>query len=616
MSNDMLKILIESACENGSINQTDRNLIEHKAQQMGISKDQVDKMIEEALAKRLDGNDDELKSGFISLEDEEKEQTPPPPPPPPPPPVDETKQKSKFTDVKPLSTQGAMSIVSQAKLHGKWIIIKRIKPKYKDNPKYKELFMREFENAYHLDHPHIVRLLDKGEDEEGLFYTMEYVDGRPLSQLFTHTGINNDSIAESVARQILDALGYVHKKQIFHRDLKPDNIYVTFRGDNVKILDFGLAAADNFDDDLLKVGTPRYAAPEQMQKGFDVDQRADIFSFGKIFLEMLTGKVEPSAAAEIKNNAYKYIITKAFAEKPADRFHNCDEIIRLLNNPQSAPVVETKNTLKDTTKNNNKPIKNTEPKPPKDPKKTPWLLIILAIVVIGGGIGSYFIFFHNKDGNTNIFNGNNNKTEQLISKGDSLYNVGEYVDAKSVYESIDDKNDHVTSQIVTLNDAIDDYNAAKSVFDQKNIARAKKLFKEILDKYPDFVDAKEMLDECNKIISNANVDNLQVESESGTNKLGLLDESGNVIIDFQFEEIYFEYNGIDWRQKGLIIVRNNNKYGFIDEKLNFFAKCEYSGYTFNGNNMGLVALGDGCKVSKDGKTVIISVDANGNGKIE
>lgn len=587
----MLKILIESACESGSISQSDRKLIEQKAQQMGISIDKVNLMIDEEITKNQKNNDDGLESGFISIEDETKEVLPPPPPSS----DNEKIIKSKFTDVKSLSVQGAMSDVSQAKLHGKWIIIKRIKSKFKDNPKYRELFIREFENSYHLDHPHIVRLLDKGEDSEGLYYTMEFVDGRPLSELIKEKGINNDKLSENIARQILDALSYVHKKQIFHRDLKPDNIIVTFRGDNVKILDFGLAAADNFDDDLLKVGTPRYAAPEQMDKELDVDQRADIYSFGKIFLEMLSGKVSNDSINDINNETYKYIIEKSIEKSSRDRFHDCDEIIRILNNPQSIPKKSTKKLKTDTD--------TTPIKPDKKPKKVPWVLIIV-FVIVGGLIGLYFVFFNGK---SNISD-NDNKESELVAKADSLYRIGEYINAKGVYESIEEKNDYINSQIVTLNGAIDDYNKALVIFDGKNIARSVEIFKNIVEEYPDFVNAKEKLQECNEILKNVNFEDLQIDSESSTNKLGLLDNNGYVVVDFNFEYIA---PISDWKN-GLIPVKNNGKFGFIDKNLNLFAKCEYDG-SINGS---YVWLPSGYKVTKNGKTVVMSVDSEGNGVIK
>ena len=301
----MLTILIESACSGGNITDEDRQLLLKKAKEQGISETELDKMIQETLnqEKNLEDDEDELASGFITEDDEN---------------IDEQpsnlsikkeiiKPQTSFTSVTEFHQQGAMSLVQKGKLHGKWIIIKRIKPEFKDNAKYKELFHNEFENAYHLDHPNIVRLLDKGEDAEGVFYTMEYIDGRPLSDLSQPNGINNERHIRKIFTEMLDALSYVHKKQIFHRDLKPDNIFITFRGDNVKILDFGLAAADSFDDNLLKAGTPKYSAPEQMTKAKNVDQRADIYTLGLILLEMLTGNVKDAIIMSTLSNLNIYI---------------------------------------------------------------------------------------------------------------------------------------------------------------------------------------------------------------------------------------------------------------------------------------------------------------------
>jgi serine/threonine protein kinase len=196
MDNNILNILIKSACESGQISDTDKEIIYKKAQQLGVAKEEVDKKIEQELANATSNND--LESGFIPMDqldnDTQEQQTV----------NNQPLQQSKFTDLKPLSYQGAMSIVFQAKQYGKWIIIKRIKPEFKDNAKYKELFIREFENAYHLDHPNIVRLLDKGEDNEGLYYTMEFIDGRPLTELIKNQGLENKKLVPKIAKQILD----------------------------------------------------------------------------------------------------------------------------------------------------------------------------------------------------------------------------------------------------------------------------------------------------------------------------------------------------------------------------------------------------------------------------
>ena len=104
-----------------------------------------------------------------------------------------------------MSSQGAMSTVYQGKQYGKWIIIKRIKPQFKDNEDYKSLFFKEFENAYHLDHPNIVRILDKGEDEEGAFYTMEYVDGQSLTDLIkTGRTVKDERLTKKLFSQIIN----------------------------------------------------------------------------------------------------------------------------------------------------------------------------------------------------------------------------------------------------------------------------------------------------------------------------------------------------------------------------------------------------------------------------
>ncbi|MBO7141670.1 MAG: serine/threonine protein kinase, partial [Bacteroidales bacterium] len=392
MSIEIMKMLIQSACGDGTLTDADRKLLEKKASDFGISQDKLNKMIEaelngttyeEPAAAQTTGDNIE-GSGFVTEAPQpapapqpkpepqpesegsgfitEAPQPPTPPTPPAPPQqaptssatslsqasfAQSTAVSSRFTDVKPMSTQGAMSTVYQGKQYGKWIIIKRIKPQYKDNEDYKSLFFKEFENAYHLDHPNIVRILDKGEDEEGAFYTMEYVDGQSLTDLIkSGRTVKDERLTKKLFSQMLDALSYVHKKQIIHRDLKPDNMIVTYRGDNVKILDFGLASADYFDDNLVKVGTPKYAAPEQMTKGNEVDQRADIYALGLILLEMTTGSLNDKNADTVKNPNFQEIIRKSTKQDREERFYDCQEVMEVLNRPISAiptppPVTQT-----------------------------------------------------------------------------------------------------------------------------------------------------------------------------------------------------------------------------------------------------------------------------------
>jgi len=161
--------------------------------------------------------------------------------------------------------------------------------------KYSERFMREARAIAALNHPHICQLYDVGPD----YLVMELVEGRPLS------GPLATPKAAEYAVQILDALDAAHQKGIVHRDLKPANILVTRQG--VKLLDFGLAkqnALPETDATLTEaltgkgeiVGTLQYMSPEQLQ-GRDADARSDLFAFGCVLYEMLSGKRAFSGAS-------------------------------------------------------------------------------------------------------------------------------------------------------------------------------------------------------------------------------------------------------------------------------------------------------------------------------
>ena len=158
------------------------------------------------------------------------------------------------------------------------VAIKRLKPGYA------ERFEREARAIAALNHPHICTLFDVGPD----YLVMEYVEGRPLE------GPMETSAALRLASQIADALQEAHGRGILHRDLKPSNIMVTEKG-SAKLLDFGLAKIMHRDSDAtmtatgVVAGTPAYMSPEQAA-GAPLDQRSDIFSFGAVLYELLSGR--------------------------------------------------------------------------------------------------------------------------------------------------------------------------------------------------------------------------------------------------------------------------------------------------------------------------------------
>ncbi len=173
-------------------------------------------------------------------------------------------------------------------------------------------FQREMRLCARLYHPHIVRLIDSGRSDEGLLYTVfEYVPGRTLGDVLASEGALPPWEASHLMLQVLDALGCAHKLGIVHRDLKPQNIMLTNTGvrRNALVLDFGLGTLSDEDrrEDLSRItrtrdtlGTPAYAAPEQL-RGEPVTARTDLYAWGLIFLECLTGKrvVEGSSLQEL-----------------------------------------------------------------------------------------------------------------------------------------------------------------------------------------------------------------------------------------------------------------------------------------------------------------------------
>ena len=258
-----------------------------------------------------------------------------------------TSDASEFTEIKKLEDQGAMSdVYSALHLGRRKVIIKRIKPQYRYNNQYIDLFYKEFDTGYSLENPGVVHFYGKGEDAEGPYYYMEYVDGRTLHD-FIHVEQNTkEEIINKIVLQLLDALKYMHQKQVFHRDLKPENIMLTYKGNNVKIIDFGLAAADSLVDNLAKAGTPKYAAPELMNRATDADQRSDIYALGIIIIEMFTQHPDRRYLSQMQSDKFRQVADKCTMLNPNDRYQSCDEILRVLlasgNNNPMPPWLEAK----------------------------------------------------------------------------------------------------------------------------------------------------------------------------------------------------------------------------------------------------------------------------------
>lgn len=188
-----------------------------------------------------------------------------------------------------------------------------------------ERFAREARAIAALNHPHICQLYDVGAD----YLVMEYVEGSPLK------GPLATEKAVEYARQVLSALDAAHRKGIIHRDLKPANILVT-RQHGIKLLDFGLARIASGSADSTqtlsgeKIGTPAYMAPEQWE-GQPGDARTDIYCFGCVLYEMLTGKrALQEGRASLESPLLDSIVRTCMEQVPEDRWQTASDVRRAM----------------------------------------------------------------------------------------------------------------------------------------------------------------------------------------------------------------------------------------------------------------------------------------------
>ncbi|MBP7950672.1 MAG: protein kinase [Verrucomicrobiales bacterium] len=191
---------------------------------------------------------------------------------------------------------GAVYKVRQPNLD-RMVALKLLPAALAEIPGFSERFAREAKLLARLNHPNIVSVHDFGQGGGFFFLLMEYVDGVNLRQAM-QAGKFSCRQALQVIQHVCEALQYAHDEGVVHRDIKPENILLDTRG-RVKLADFGIGklagdltrTAPNLTVSGAALGTPQYMAPEQIERPQDVDHRADIYSLGVVFYELLTGEL-------------------------------------------------------------------------------------------------------------------------------------------------------------------------------------------------------------------------------------------------------------------------------------------------------------------------------------
>ncbi|MBI5723044.1 MAG: protein kinase [Planctomycetes bacterium] len=234
--------------------------------------------------------------------------------------------------------RGGMGFVYKARQPNldRVVALKILDPRLAASAEFTERFNREAKALAALNHPNIVHVYDYGKEGQHHFLVMEYVEGTSLRDILRTQRLSPQTALRYVP-QICDALEYAHSAGVIHRDIKPENILIDTRG-NLKIADFGLAkiAASHGQGDHVTatgqmMGTAHYMAPEQTRSAGKVDQRADIYSLGVVFYEMLTGELPvgrfPLPSQQVRVDVrIDDVVLKALENEPDRRYQHASEI--------------------------------------------------------------------------------------------------------------------------------------------------------------------------------------------------------------------------------------------------------------------------------------------------
>jgi predicted Ser/Thr protein kinase/uncharacterized membrane protein len=254
-----------------------------------------------------------------------------------PPGIEELSRLFPQLQILSLIGKGGMGAVYRARQPAldRIVALKILPPQIATGSNFVERFNREARALAKLNHPNIVAVYEFGQAGGLSYFIMEYVDGVNLREL-ERAGKLSPREALQIVPQICEALQFAHDEGVVHRDIKPENILLDKKG-RVKIADFGIAkilGAEQVDLTGTQgaIGTPHYMAPEQTEKPTAVDHRADIFSLGVVFYEMLTGelplgKFAPPSTRKIEVDVrLDDVVLRALEKDPELRYQHASQV--------------------------------------------------------------------------------------------------------------------------------------------------------------------------------------------------------------------------------------------------------------------------------------------------
>ena len=292
------------------------------------------------------------------------------------PPLEEVARLFPQLEILGFIGQGGMGAVYKArqKALDRVVALKILPPGIGMDAAFAERFTREAKALARLNHTGIVTLYEFGQADGLFFFLMEFVDGMNLRHLFEVERISARE-ALAIVPQICDALQYAHDQGIVHRDIKPENILLDRQG-RVKVADFGLAklvgtdaggspltpalspcggeGGPNLTDAGKVMGTPQYMAPEQREHPTEVDHRADIYSLGVVFYQMLTGEL-PGKPIEAPSHKVRIdvrldeVVLRALQKEPQRRYQQVSQVKTAVETISQSPAPASPANRTDTS---------------------------------------------------------------------------------------------------------------------------------------------------------------------------------------------------------------------------------------------------------------------------
>lgn len=324
--------------------------------------------------------------------------------------------------------KGGMATVYEAR-HvklGTKVAVKILDPSLFFNETIKSRFENEAKAMASLLHPNIARVIDFEDNEEEIAIVMELMNGQDLTRLIEHRGRLSTSEIVSIFTQVLNAVGFAHKKGIVHRDLKPSNIFIQSDG-IVKVLDFGIAKIlEQSHHDLTQtgtvLGTPVYMSPEQVTGDRNLDYRSDIYSLGvalfyaarglapydsngSSLFSIQTKIVNESLPGLSSHDSLDGVIAKATKKNKDERFQSCEAmaeaLLKIVDKTEGNEVSQLTSNYNEATLVDNKVTKSSvHISKPIGQKKVPKNYTVIPVVVLFILAAIFGIYYYQKNNNS------------------------------------------------------------------------------------------------------------------------------------------------------------------------------------------------------------------------